>query len=211
MNWSRRVFLYCAGALSALWMLNGSHAWAQTAPDMLVKNVANDVLSILSKPQGEAGGVAKAIEEKIVNHFDFERMSRLAVGKSWREANPNQRQSIVEQFRVLLLRSYTTAYSAARGVVVDVKPLKLQPSDEDVQVKSQIRLPGGAPPISVDYSMFKTPEAWKVYDVTVNEVSLVGTYRNTFAEQIKQGGIDGLIAALTEMNSKRTTVAKEKK
>lgn len=211
MNWSRRQIIRCAGALGAVLLWQGSVAWAQTAPDAMVKNVANEVLAILAKPPGDAAAVAKAIEEKIVGHFDFERMTRLAVGKSWREANPDQRKSIVDQFRTLLLRSYTTAYSAARGVVVDVKPLKLQPTDEDVQVKSQIRLPGGAPPITVDYSMFKASEAWKVYDVTVNDVSLVGTYRNTFAEQIKKGGIDGLIATLAEMNTARTAVAKDKK
>lgn len=211
MNWSRRVFMHGAGALSALLLWQASPAWAQTAPDVLVKTVANDVLAIIAKPPGDAAVMAKAIEDKIVGHFDFERMTRLAVGKSWREASPEQRKAIVDQFRTLLLRSYTTAYSAARGVVVEVKPLKLQPSDEDVQVKSQIKLPGGAPPITVDYSMFKAADAWKVYDVTVNEVSLVGTYRSTFAEQIKKGGIDGLIAALTEMNATRTAVAKDKK
>lgn len=211
MNWSRRIFMHCAGALGAMLMWQAPTAWAQTAPDALVKSVGNEVLGILAKPPGDAAAVAKAIEEKIVGHFDFDRMTRLAVGKSWREASAEQRKAIVDQFRVLLLRSYTTAYSAARGVVIDVKPLKLQPADEDVQVKSQIRLPGGAPPISVDYSMFKAAEAWKVYDVTVNEVSLVGTYRSNFSEQIKKGGIDGLIAALTEMNAARTTVAKERK
>lgn len=211
MNWSRRVFVQGAGALGAVLLWLGSPAWAQTAPDTLVKNVANEVLAIIAKPPADAAAAAKAIEEKIIPHFDFERMTRLAVGRSWREANAEQRKSIVDQFRALLLRSYTTAYSAARGVVVDVKPLKLAPTDEDVQVKSQIRLPGGAPPITVDYSMFKASEVWKVYDVTVNEVSLVGTYRNTFAEQIKKGGIDGLITALTEMNATRTAAAKDKK
>jgi phospholipid transport system substrate-binding protein len=188
-----------------------AHAYSQQAPDVLVKSVADDVLKILSKPDSNAAAVAKQIEEKIVTHFDFERMSRLAVGKNWRQATTEQQQSIVDQFRALLLRSYTTAYSAAKGVVVDVKPVKLQPSDEDVQVKTQIRLPGGAPPIAVDYSMFKASAAWKVYDVTVNEVSLVSTYRSTFAEQIKQGGIDGLIKALTEMNSKRAVAQDNKK
>ncbi|MSQ58739.1 MAG: ABC transporter substrate-binding protein [Betaproteobacteria bacterium] len=209
MNFSRRTFVVWAGiaALSVFARLS----FAQLAPDALVKGVADDVLKILSKNDTDAATVAKAIEEKIVMHFDFERIARLAVGKSWRQATPEQQQSIVAQFRALLLRSYTTAYSAARGVVVDVKPVKLQPTDDDVQVKTQIRLPGGAPPISVDYSMFKAPDAWKVYDVTVNEVSLVSTYRSTFSEQIKQGGIDGLIKALTEMNSRRTAAAQTKK
>lgn len=210
MNWSRRLYMTVVGALSAATLSNAAWAAEPQAPDALVKAVAKDVLAILSKPDQDSTKVSKAIEEKIVDHFDFERMARLSVGKSWREANATQKQSIVEQFRTLLLRSYATAYSAARGVVVDVSPLKLQPSDEDVQVKSKIRLPGGAPPITVDYSMFKTPTAWKVYDVTVNEASLVSTYRTTFSEQIKQGGIDGLIKSLTEMNAKAATTTAKK-
>ena len=209
MNYSKRMFVGWIG-IAAVSLFAGA-GYAQLAPDALVKGVADDVLKILSKSDTDAAAVAKAIEEKIVMHFDFERMSRLAVGKSWRQASAEQQQSIVQQFRALLLRSYTTAYSAARGVVVDVRPVKLQPSDDDVQVKTQIRLPGGAPPITVDYSMFKATEVWKVYDVTVNEVSLVSTYRSTFSEQIKQGGVDGLIKALTEMNSKRTAAAQNKK
>ncbi len=209
MNFSKRTFVGWVGIAGASLVLFAKLGFAQLAPDALVKGVADDVLKILSKGDTDAAAVSKAIEEKIVMHFDFERMARLAVGKSWRQATAEQRQSIIEQFRTLLLRSYTTAYSAVSGVVVDVKPVKLQPSDEDVQVKTQIRLPGGAPPITVDYSMFKTPGAWKVYDVTVNEVSLVTTYRSTFAEQIKQGGVDGLIKALTEMNSKRNAAAQE--
>ena len=210
MNWSRRLYMTVVGALSAATLSNAAWAAEPQAPDALVKAVAKDVLAILSKPDQDSTKVSKAIEEKIVDHFDFERMARLSVGKSWREANATQKQSIVEQFRTLLLRSYATAYSAARGVVVDVSPLKLQPSDEDVQVKSKIRLPGGAPPITMDYSMFKTPTAWKVYDVTVNEASLVSTYRTTFSEQIKQGGIDGLIKSLTEMNAKAATTTAKK-
>lgn len=188
-----------------------NQAWAQTSPDALVKSVADDVLKIVSKAEPEQATVAKAIEEKVAPHFDFERMTRLAVGKSWRQATDEQKKQIVDQFRALLLRSYTTAYSQARGVVIDVKPVKLQPTDEDALVKSQIRLPGGAPPISVDYSMFKANDVWKVYDVSVNEVSLISTYRTAFGEQIKQGGIDGLIAALSDMNNKRATAAKDKK
>lgn len=210
MNWSRRLYMTVVGALSAATLSNAAWATEPQAPDALVKVVVKDVLAIFSIPGQDSTKVSKAIEEKIVDHFDFERMARLSVGKSWREANATQKQSIVEQFRTLLLRSYATAYSAARGVVVDVSPLKLQPSDEDVQVKSKIRLPGGAPPITMDYSMFKTPTAWKVYDVTVNEASLVSTYRTTFSEQIKQGGIDGLIKSLTEMNAKAATTTAKK-
>ena len=147
--------------------------------------------------------MAQLLEEKIAPHFDFERMTRLAVGRSWRQASPEQQTQLVSEFRALLVRSYSNAYSAYNHIVVDVKPLKLRPSDEDVQVKTQIRLPGGAPPVSVDYSMVKSSSDWKVYDVSVDGVSLVTTYRTSFTEEVNKGGIDGLIKSLAALNSAR--------
>ena len=128
-------------------------------------------------------------------------MTRLAVGRNWRQATPEQQKTLIEQFRSMLVRSYSTAYSAYRNIVIEVKPLRLQPTDEDVQVRSEIKLPGGAPPVTVDYSMVKSDSDWKVYDVTVDGVSLVTTYRSTFAEEIRQNGIDGLIKALQQKNT----------
>jgi len=181
---------------------------AQTPPDELVKRVADDVLKIIQQDRELAAGsqskMAQLIEEKIVPNFDFERMTRLAVGKSWRQATPEQQKALMDEFRTLLLRSYSTAYSAYKFIVIEVKPLKLQPDDEDVQVKTLIKLPGGAPSVSVDYSMFKGNAGWKVYDVTVDGVSLVTTYRSTFSDQIQKSGIDGLIKALAHMNAVKT-------
>ena len=183
-------------------------ARAQLPPDELVKSVANDVLKIVREDQalraGDTARMAQLIEEKIVPHFDFERMTRLAVGRSWRQATPEQQKQLIDQFRTLLVRSYSAAYSAYKDIVVEVKPLKLQPNDEDVQVKTLIKLPGGAPPVNVDYSMFKASPDWKVYDITVNGVSLVTTYRSTFAEEVNKGGIDGLIQTLVALNSAKT-------
>ena len=179
-------------------------ALAQQSPDALVKSVADDVLKIIRQDKdlkaGDTSKMAQLIEEKIVPHFDFERMTRLAVGRNWREATPEQRKTLVDEFRTLLVRSYSAAYSAYNHIVVDVRPLKLQPSDEDVTVKSQIKLPGGAPPVNVDYSMVKNDE-WKVYDVTVDGVSLVTTYRSTFTDEVRKGGIDGLIKSLKDLNT----------
>jgi phospholipid transport system substrate-binding protein len=178
---------------------------AQEAPDELVKRVANDVLKIIEQDRelrsGSQSRMAELIEEKIVPHFDFERMTRLAVGRNWRQATPAQRQKLVDEFRILLVRSYSTAYTAYKQIEVDVKPLRVRPGDEDVQVRTQIKLPNGAQPVNVDYSMFKAGDKWEVYDVAVDGVSLVTTYRNTFAEQVRQGGIDGLIKALADMNA----------
>jgi phospholipid transport system substrate-binding protein len=178
---------------------------AQEEPDKLVRQVAEDVLKTLRDDpelrQANPQKMAQLIETKVAPHFDFERMTRLAVGRNWRQATPEQRQALIEQFRTLLIRSYSSAYSAFRNIVVEVKPTRLQAGDDDVQVRSEIKLPGGAPPVTVDYSMYKGDAAWKVYDVTVDGVSLVTTYRGTFADEIRQGGIDGLVKSLREKNT----------
>lgn len=198
------VRLLCALAL----LLAPLAALAQKAPDALVRSVADDVLKIVQNDQalrdGDNSRMAQLIEEKIVPHFDFERMTRLAVGRPWREATPAQRQTLIEQFRTLLVRSYSAAYSTYKQIVIDVKPLKVQPTEDDVQVRSEIKLPGGAPPVKVDYSMIKSNSDWKVYDVVVDGVSMVTTYRNTFSEEVRRGGVDGLIKTLNDMNTAKT-------
>lgn len=197
--------LLAALLVSAAGLLPAPAALAGPPPDELVKSVANNLLAIVREDQalraGDTSRMAQLLEEKIVPHFDFERMTRLAVGRSWRQATPEQQAQLVDEFRRLLARSYSAAYSTYNHIVVDVKPLKLQPTDDDVQVKTLIRLPGGAPPVSVDYSMVKASEDWKVYDVTVDGVSLVTTYRTTFAEEVNKSGIDGLIKSLAALNS----------
>lgn len=183
---------------------NGT-ALAQTAPDKLVRSVADDVLAGLRQdPDLKAGSQAKfaeLLEQKVAPHFDFERIARLAVGRGWRQATPEQQKALVEQFRSLLIRSYSTAYTAYKDIAINVKPLRMQPSDSDVQVRTEIKIPNGGQPISVDYSMYKAGSDWKIYDVTVEGVSLVTTYRSTFAEEIRQSGVDGLIKSLQEKNS----------
>ena len=180
-------------------------ALAQDGPDKLVRSVADDLLKALRQdPELRTGNQAKMselIEQKVAPHFDFERMTRLAVGRSWRQATPEQQKALIEQFRALLIRSYSAAFSGYQNIVIEVKPLRVQPDEEDVQVHSEIKLPGGAPPVNVDYSMYKASADWKVYDVTVEGVSLVTTYRSTFAEEIRQSGIDGLIKSLVEKNA----------
>jgi len=188
-----------------LFLMVGSVAQAQTAPDKLVKDVANDVLkSLREDPDLRTSNptkMAELIEKKVAPHFDFERMARLAVGRNWREASDDQKKLLIEQFRQLLVRSYSTAYSAYRNIAVEVKPARMNAGDDDVQVKSEIKLPGGAPPVNVDYAMYKNDSEWKVYDVIVDGVSLVTTYRSTFTEEIRQNGIDGLIKSLREKNT----------
>jgi len=201
-----KSFLLAVLLVGGAGLLPAPSAQAGPPPDELVKSVANDLLAIVREDQalraGDTSRMAQLLEEKIAPHFDFERMTRLAVGRSWRQATPEQQAQLVSEFRTLLVRSYSGAYSAYNHIVVDVRPLKLQPSDDDVQVKTQIRLPGGAPPISVDYSMVKASSDWKVYDVTVDGVSLLATYRTTFSEEVNKGGIDGLIKSLAELRAK---------
>lgn len=206
-SFASRSLVWAAAALLGAAAL-AAPARAQEAPDELVRRVAEEVLKIVQQDrelrEGSQSRMAELIEQKIVPHFDFERMTRLAVGRNWRQATPEQRQALVEQFRILLVRSYSAAYNVYKQVAVEVKPLRVQPADEDVQVRTQIKLPDGAPAVSVDYSMYKASTSWKVYDVTVDGVSLVTTYRSTFAEQVSRSGIDGLVRALQEMNAART-------
>lgn len=180
-------------------------AWAQKAPDELVRIVADDVLKVVRSDtklrEGDKNKMASLIEEKIVPHFDFDRITRLVVGKSWREATPEQKQALVEQFRTMLVRSYSAAYTTYSQIAIDVKPLKVAPNEDDVTVQSQIKLPGGAPPVNVDYAMFKNDSDWKVYDVKVDGISMVTTYRSTFQDEIRKGGIPGLIQTLSDVNA----------
>lgn len=179
------------------------------APDVLVKNTAEDVLAIVKQDKDIQSGnqkkVLALVEAKVLPHFDFERMTRLTAGKAWRTATPEQKQALVTEFRNMLVRTYTAAFTRYRDQSVEVKPFKMQPGDDEVTVKTLI-VKQGAPSIAVDYEMEKLSEGWKVFDMTVEGASLVATYRNTFATQIQQGGIDGLIKTLADKNASAAAV-----
>lgn len=172
-------------------------------PDVLIKNTVHEVLDIVKTDKdiraGDQKKILALVDAKVLPHFDFERMTRLAVGRGWRSATPEQRQQLVEQFRTLLVRTYTSAFTRYQDQTVKVEPLKMQPSDNEVTVKTQIIKPGEQP-IGVDYEMEKTSEGWKAFDLIVEGASLVTTYRGTFNEQIQESGIDGLIKTLVEKN-----------
>ncbi len=173
-------------------------------PDELITNTAREVLDIVRKDKalrsGDQKKLLELVDAKVLPHFDFERMTKLAVGKSWRTATPEQKQSLTSEFRILLVRTYTKAFTSYRDQTIEVKPLKLDPAATEVTIKTAIVKPGGQQPVLVDYDMEKTPDGWKVYDLTVEGVSLVTSYRGTFADQVQQGGIDGLIKTLVEKN-----------
>lgn len=179
------------------------YAQGMMAPDVLAKGVTDEVIAILRSDKdinaSNPGKLMRLIETKVLPHFNFTRMTRLAVGKNWRKANPQQRDVLVEQFRVLLVRTYATAFTSYRDQTISYRPLRMRPEDEDVVVKSQVIQPGG-PPVAVDYNMEKTSNGWKVYDVAIEGVSLVQNYRGTFNGEVQRSGIDGLIKALDSKN-----------
>ena len=127
--------------------------------------------------------------------------TRLAVGRSWREASPAQRETLIREFRTLLVRSYAAAFTFCRDIAVEYRPFRMDAADQDATVNTLIRLPGGAQPIAVDYDMTLTGGQWKVFDVRIDGASLVINYRNLFAQEIQRGGIEGLIKSLIDKNA----------
>ena len=178
-------------------------ALAQEAPEALVKRVTDEVLTIIKSDKdlqaGNPNKVAELAEAKVLPHFDFERMTRLAVGKNWNQANDAQKQELTKQFRTLLVRTYSTPLSQYRNQTIDVKPGKASPADKETIVRTAVIQQGG-PPIPIDYSMAREDSGWKVFDVVIDGASLVTTYRGTFNDQVQRGGIDGLVKALQERN-----------
>ena len=192
-------------ALCSLLALVASVAQAQTlAPDALVKNITDEVATAIAKDKDiQAGDTAKAtdlIETKIVPHFNFTRMARIAMARNWRTATPEQQKEIAAEFKTLLVRTYSTALVNYKGQKIDYKPLRAKPEDDEVTVKSEVKPSGSTQPVEIDHEMEKTPNGWKVYDVKVGGVSLVTTYRDTFASEIRERGIDGLIKSLAAKN-----------
>jgi len=191
-------------ACASLFLSPGALA-QQMAPDALVKSVTDEVLDIIRKDKDiKAGSTKRAIElveQKVLPHFNFTRMTALAVGKDWRQATPEQQKVLTEEFRDLLVRTYSNALIAYKNETVDYRPFKMQPGETDVTVRTQIHQAGARQPITLDYSLEKNGSAWKVYDVVVAGVSLVTNYRSSFATEIRNGGIDGLIKTLKAKNS----------
>ena len=181
-------------------------AFAQdVAPDELVRKNTTEILAAIKADKdlqaGDQKKVEKLAEEKVLPYFNFPHMTQLAVGRNWRDASDAQKAALTEQFRVLLVRTYSTSLTQYRNQTIDVKTLKLAPTDTEVVVKTLIVQPGGQP-IPIDYSMEKIPTGWKVYDVLIDGVSLVTNYRSSFNTEIKEKGIDSLIKSLQDRNSK---------
>ena len=179
-------------------------AFAQEAPDALVKRVSQEALQIIkTDPKVQAGDQARirdVIEAKLAPHFDMDRMTALAMGRSWRQATPEQKKRLADEFKSLLIRTYSNALNQYRDQTLQYEPLRAAPDAGDVTVRTTVVRPGQTP-VEIDYSMEKTPAGWKAYDVIVGGVSLVTNYRDEFTQQVQSGGIDGLIRALASKNS----------
>jgi phospholipid transport system substrate-binding protein len=181
----------------------GAAAQATETPDAMVKRIADEVVAIVKTDKdlqnGNSAKVVQLAEQKVLPHFDFTRMTRLAVGRNWSQVTPEQREALTKEFRTLLVRTYSNSLSQYRNQTIQVKPLQASPGDEDVVVRSAVIQEGG-PPIPIDYRMEKKPDGWKVYDVVIDGASLVTTYRGSFNDQIQRSGIDGLLKTLQERN-----------
>ena len=173
------------------------------APDLMVQRLSNDVLERIKTDRdiqnGDLRRVSEFVDATVMPKVDFARMTALAVGRNWRQATPEQQKQLMAEFRALLLRTYSGALSSARDVTLRLRPLRADPADTEIVVRSEILRPRSEP-IQLDYRLQRTAEGWKIYDVNVLGIWLVESYRNQFAQEISANGIDGLIRTLVEKN-----------
>ncbi len=195
-----RRFMIALTALAALGATTGSHA--QVAPEALIQQVSTDVLDAVKSDKAiQAGDVVRInalVDTQVMPHVNFQRMTAMSVGRYWRQATPEQKARLQEEFKTLLVRTYSGALREVKNQTVRVKPMRSQPSDKEVVVRTEVR--GGGEPIQLDYRLEKSDSSWRIYDVNVLGVWLVEQYRSSFAQEIGSKGIDGLIGALAEKN-----------
>jgi len=190
-------------AIFLSWALLAPAAAQDVAPDVLVKNVTQEVVELITKDKeiksGNRAKLVEVIEAKVLPHFNFTAMTALAMGQNWGKSSPEQKKRLTEEFKTLLVRTYASALAAYSEQKFDFRPLRAKATDTDVTVNVRVIQPG-AQPVTIDYSMEKTGSGWKVYDVMVGGVSLVANYRTEFANTVRASGIDGLIKELQTKN-----------
>ncbi|MDC8757990.1 MlaC/ttg2D family ABC transporter substrate-binding protein [Janthinobacterium fluminis] len=178
---------------------------AAEAPDALVKRISQEVIDTAkSDKEIQAGNqkrVMDLVESKILPYVDFQRMTALAAGRYWRDASPEQQKQLAAEFRTLLVFTYSGALSQIKNETVEFKPLRADPGDTEVEVRSQVNVARGEP-VVLNYRVAKAPTGWKIYDINVLGAWLVETYKGSFASEISKSGIDGLIKTLSEKNKK---------
>lgn len=185
-------------------------AAAQEAPDALIKRISQEVLEIAKSDREIQGGnqkkVLELVEAKVLPHVDFQRMTSLAAGRFWREATPEQQKKLTEEFRSLLVYTYSGAISQVRDQKLEFRPFRADPADTEVEVRSHVIQPRGEP-IQINYRLEKQANGWKIYDVNVLGAWLVESYKNSFATEIGKNGMDGLIKVLSDKNKRLATAA----
>ncbi len=201
--------------LLAVLLLAAAGAQAQapdTPPDAMIKNVTDEVVAIINKDRDiQSGNYKKAIDlidAKVLPHFNFPHMTQLALGRDWRLASAEQKRTLSDEFRTLLVRTYSKALTEYKNQSIDFKPFKMKAGDTEAKVVAQIIQPG-AKPIPVNYYLEKSPQGWLVFDIEVDGISLVINYRDSFSSEVRNNGIDGLIKSLQTKN--RTVAVGEKK
>jgi len=205
MLWSlprRRLFATLA-ALASL-SLVGAPALAQVpaGPDELIRQVSTEVIDAVKADKaiqaGDVGRIVALVDTKVMPHVNFQRMTASAVGRHWRTATPDQQRRLQEEFKILIVRTYSGALREVKNQTVQLKPFRASPEDKEVVVRTEVR--GSGEPIQLDYRLEKSDAGWKVYDINVLGVWMVEQYRGMFAQEIGSGGVDGLIAKLAERN-----------
>jgi phospholipid transport system substrate-binding protein len=195
------VFLFCVSAQAQM-----------PAPDVLARSVTDEVLAVIRADKDIQSGnqkkVIDLVEAKVLPHFSFPRMTQLAMGKNWRAANPDQQKRLIAEFRALLVRTYTTAFTQYKNQSIEYRPVRMVAADTDVVVQSLIKQQSG-PPIAVDYSMEKTDNGWKVYNLKIEGISLIENYRNSFNTEVERNGVEGLIKALADKNKSAVQVTQK--
>ena len=200
---------------AALLSLFTALAFAQDAPDVLVKQVTDEVVDIIRKDKdiqtGNTRKVIELVDAKVLPHFNFQHMTALAVGKDWKKATNAQKQLLAIEFKTLLVRTYANALVGYKNQKIVFKPFRMNPADDQALVRTEIMQPGSKA-IELDYSLEKLENGWKVFDVSVSGISLVTNYREQFANEVRNSGIDGLIETLSAKNkSLESTLAKAEK
>jgi phospholipid transport system substrate-binding protein len=195
---------FAAAAAAAAIMLSGAvraQTQADIAPDALVKNVTEEVVGIIQNDikDGDRKKLVALIESKVLPHFNFQAMTASAVGRNWEKATPEQKTRLNDEFRTLLVRTYSSALAAYSTQKFEFRPLRAKPTDTDVTVNVRV-MQSGAQPVTIDYDKEKRPSGWKVWDVRVGGISLVANYRTEFDTMIRDSGVDGLIKALQTKN-----------
>jgi len=201
---NRRIFSHVLTACFAGALLAGGVAVHATeeAPDALIKRTSTEVLDIIKADKaiqsGDVGKIIALVDDKVMPHVNFTRMTAATVGRNWRQATPEQKKRLQDEFKTLLVRTYSGALSQVKDQTVSVKPLRAASTDTEVIVRTEVI--GRSEPIQLDYRMEKTTTGWKIYDLNILGIWMVETYRTQFAQEISAKGVDGLIAALVQRN-----------